>query len=137
MTEKLSVPKILTIAQLKRRPAKILPKSLAESSIQPSWTSRSWRLLQPRKPAFFKTTHPVLDGPGTLTKKLPHFRTTESTTDQKNPMKPVVIPGLLGPQDLLLDCELNDFCILDSQLAHRSLLSITMIPEESNMRKYL
>jgi len=137
MTEKLSVPKVLTIAQLKRRPAKILPKSLAHSCIQPSWTSRSWRLLQPRKPALFKTTHPVLDGPGALTKKLPHFRTTESTADQKNPMKTVVIPGLLGSQDLVLDCEPNDFCILDFQLAHRSLLSITMISEGNNMRNYL
>jgi hypothetical protein len=137
MTEKLSVPEILTIAQLGRRPTKILPKSLAQSSIEASWPSRSWRLLQSRKPTLLKTTHPVLDGPGALTKKLPHFRTTESATDQKNPMKPVVIPGLLGSQDLVLDCELNDFCILDFQFAHRSLPPITMISEGSNMRNYL
>jgi hypothetical protein len=137
MTEKLSIPEILTIAQLGRRPTKILSKSLAESFIEAGWPSRSWCLLQSRKPTLLKTTHPVLDGPRALAKKLPHFRTTETAADQKNPMKPVVIPGLFGSQDLILDCEPNDFWILDFQPAHRSLLSITMIPEGSNMRNYL
>ena len=104
MTEKLSVPQVLSITELKRRTAKIFANSLKQCFAQHGWTSRTGNLLQSCKTALLKTTHPVLNRPSTAPEELCHLGTTEATADQNYAMQPVVISRLLGSHNFILHC---------------------------------
>src|SRR5210317_338511 len=137
MTEKLSVPKILAITELKRRTAKIFANGLKQGFAQHWRASRTWHLLESCKTALLKTTHPILNRASTATEELCHLGTTEAAADQKNAMQAVVISRLLGSQNFILYCKSNDLCIFNVKLAHGSLLPVSTIPEGSLMRNYL
>ena len=137
MTEKLSVPQVLSITELKRQTAKIFANGLKQSLAQHWWTSRTGNLLQSCKTALLKATHPVLNRASTASEELCHLGTTEAAADQKYAMQPVVISRLLGSHNFILYCKPNDLCIFDLKLAHGSLLPVSTIPKGSIIRNYI
>jgi len=137
MAEKLSIPHILSIPKRPGRTAKILGDGFPSVHIQgrrSAWTSP---FLKPGKSTLFKTLHPILDRPASLPKQLGHLTAGKSGTDKQDSVQPVIIPGLLGPKDLLLQGDSHNVCVLDFQFSHIGLLSSGSIPERSDMRKYL
>jgi hypothetical protein len=137
MAEKLSIPHIPGIAKRTGRPAKILGDGFPSVHIQgrrPAWTSP---FLKSAKSTLFKTLHPILDRPTSLPKQLGHLTAGKSGTDQQHSMQPVIIPGLLGPEDFLLQGDSHNVCVLDFQFSHIGLLSPGSIPERPDMRNYL
>jgi hypothetical protein len=137
MAEKLSIPHILGIAKRPGRTAKILGDRFPSAHIQgrrSAWTST---FLKSGKSTLFKTLHPILDRPTSPPKQLGHLTAGKSGTDQQHSVQSVIIPGLPGPEDLLLQGDSHNVCVLDFQFLHIGLLSPGRIPERSDMRTYL
>jgi hypothetical protein len=137
VTEKLSIPQILSVAELERRAAKVLADGMTDSFTKGSRASGPGRLSQPGKAALLEAADPGVNGAGTVTKELRHLRAAESARNQKNPVEAMIVAGFLRSHDLILHCQANDVRILDFQLAHGSLLSGSIIPEREIMRNYL
>jgi hypothetical protein len=137
MTEKLSIPQILGVAEVERRAAKVPADAMTNGFTKGSRASGTGRLSQPGKAALFEAADPAVNGAGTVTKEICHLRAAESARNQKNAVEAMIVAGFLRSHDFILHCESNDVRILDFQLAHGSLLSGSMIPEREIMRNYL
>jgi hypothetical protein len=137
VAEELSVPQVLRVFELSRRPTKIFAHRFSQGFIHGRGTARTRLLLQTSKTALFKTAYPGLNSTGAVTKQLGHLVATESSADHENPMEPMVISRFIGPKNFILNRNPHNFCISDFQFAHRYLLSAHSIAERHQMRNYL
>jgi hypothetical protein len=137
ITQKLSVPHVLPVAELPGRLAKILSDSGPRANVQGRRTARTATFLKACKPAPLKALHPILDGSSALAEQPGDLSTRKSRRDEQNSVQSVIIAGLLGTQDLLLQGYSHNLGVLDLQLSHIGLLSGKSLPENYDMRNYL
>ena len=122
MTEKLAIPKVLRVAKIKRRLAKINADRFPHTRGYHCWTARARRVLKSSKTALLKSSNPILDGATAMAEEFCDCRAAKPTTNQKNPMQAMVVPRFFRPLNFVLDCKPNDVSISNLQLAHGSLL---------------
>ena len=137
MTEQLSIPKILRMAEVKRRATKILSDSIEQLLIHSRRASRTLCLFKTGKTALLKTLCPILNCASTVAKKLRNLPTTESLAQQQYPMETMIISRLFGPKNFLLHSALQNLGICNLDPAHNALLFLCNIPERPLMRNYI
>lgn len=137
MTKELTIPKVLGIPKLRRQATQVFANLLDICLTQSCWATRSRCILNTGKTALFKPLYPVLNRPRTVSEKLCDFMRTQPRAYKKNSVKPVVVPRLLGSQNLFLDGNPHNVGVLDFQLAHNHPLSVMSITERQCMRNYL
>jgi hypothetical protein len=91
MTQELSIPQILRVAQIARRATQITPYTLLDARVQDSWAARPLNLLQAGKTALLKAMDPVLYGSRTVPEKFCDFGAAVSRAYQENTMKLMII----------------------------------------------
>jgi hypothetical protein len=124
MAEKPSIPEILVVTELTRQSAQIPPNCLSHGFVKGGRTTRTKVVLKASKTSLLESPDPVLNGPRTPSKDAGYLVTTEPRAYQENPVKAVVVTGLLRSKDFILQCESHDFSIPDLKLAHRYPLSV-------------
>jgi hypothetical protein len=127
MTEKLAIPKVLRIAKIKRRLAKINANCFTHTLIYNCRTAGPRCILKPSKTALLKTSNPILDAATALTEKFRDCRAAQSTADQKNPVQAMIVARFLRSLNFVLDRKPNYVSISNLQLAHGSLLLGAMV----------
>jgi hypothetical protein len=65
---------------------------------------------------------PALHGGGVFPQPFSHVITTVALANQQNSMKPVIIPGFIGPANLLSESDFHCLSIGDLQCFHARLL---------------
>jgi hypothetical protein len=122
MTEELPIPEVLIISEFQGAATQIPANGLQLPFSQDGRPPTAGRLLQPCKTTVVEPPNPVLDGARTLVKELCHFITVQPAADEQQPMESMIVTGVLGSRDFLLDGDPHDLRIRDLQFAHGPLL---------------
>jgi hypothetical protein len=83
--------------------------------------------LEPGEAMILETMDPVLDRPRALTQKYRNVIGAHTGASEKHAVEPMVIAGLLGSLDFVLECESHDIRIRNFQPSHDDLLSEPII----------
>ncbi len=131
-TQRLAVPKIGGQSRLFRRLPKYLPDDLQVLLSQASRPSRAGALLKPSQAGAFKVPNPILQSAWGVPKHCGCLPAGHALRDKQDSMKAVIVAGLIGPADLVLQCQNHHGRIGDRQWPHTN-----MKPRFCSMRKYL
>jgi hypothetical protein len=128
MGQQLSIPQILLIPQVSRLAAKIVIHQLPLLGCQTARATRPFTIRQARKSVFLKTANPALNGSRVLAKQITHLIAAQTPTHQQYPMKSMIIAGLFGPRNLLLNRKAHNLSIGYLKLSHPAALLNPTIP---------
>jgi hypothetical protein len=119
LRQHLAIPEIARQAKVSRRPSQGSINLSKLTITEPPRTSRAFSLHQPCQSLFLEAAYPVGYGSWAITQQLGNMATAHPFSHQKYAMQPVVVPGLLGPTNLVLEPHNYCLCIGDYQLSHR------------------
>jgi hypothetical protein len=122
--EQLPVPEVLGVAELAWGAPQLPVHRVPLRDIEPPGAATPVPLVQPGEAAGLKPPYPAFDGARGLAEEIGDGVTGEPVRDQQDPVQPVIVAGLLGPQDFLLQGELHDLGIGDLQFAHAHVLLV-------------
>jgi hypothetical protein len=137
MTQELPIPQILAVFQLPRRTAQVFLKLSSHSHVQRRGPSGSFSFLERGKPSLLKPLYPVLNGSPTVSEQFSDISTAIPVGHHQDPMKTMIVTGLFGSLDLLLDGDPHDIRIFDLQSLHSFLRRFCKITKRKMMRNYL
>jgi hypothetical protein len=137
MGKELSIPQILFISQVAGLPAKVSTYPIPLFCCQPSWPTGPLTIAQTSKAVPFETANPALNSGRVLSKEIPHLIAAQSATDQQHAVKSMVIAGLLGARNLLLNRNTHNSSIGDLKFFHRAALLKATYQEGKHLARTL
>lgn len=118
--EQLAVPEVLAVTQIARMATQVLFYSLPRLLIQTPRASFALAFMQTLEASHLEAVDPAFNGGRVFPQPLAHVIATVALANQQNPVKPVVIPGFIGPTNLLSESDFHCLSIGDSQRFHAS-----------------
>ncbi len=100
--ERLAIPQRAVQSAVPRRLAQRLVDFLQLRFAQTPGTAAAPALGQSAQPTGFEPLHPILDGARGVAQQAPHLRATHSLGHQQHTVQAVIVAGLLGAADFVL-----------------------------------
>ena len=130
--QRLAVPEIGGPSRLFRWLSQNLPDDLQRFLSQTSRPSRATTLLKARQAGTFKISDPILQRAWGVPKHGGRLSASHALRDKQDSMQTVIVAGLIGPTDLVLQCQNHHGRINDRQWPHTN-----MKPRFCSMRNNL
>jgi len=140
VTEQLPVPQSLGIAQLAGIAPEVAVNRFPHDLCDRRWPAGVRSFTQPFEATILETPDPALNGVGASAQQPSDFVTVSARAHQQQAVQAMVVFRFIAPNDLLPHQRLNDFRIVNDQLAHRRSPFCTnqyIRKESESMRIYL
>ncbi len=123
VAQELAIPEALGVPQGLGWPPQVAPQPTPQAGIEHARAPGPGGLLESAEPVRLEPADPVLHGSRAVAEQLGHLVASRPPADQEDPVKAVLVPRLLRPEDLLPHRDLHGLCIGDLEFAHSHPLS--------------